>query len=83
MYGKSMVLARNGNLGASLPPPRLDYERQEVKVDSYMLCEFMNVTDDDIHYRWLSLYKTFKVCGLLSLTYLLRSVISDMYLTRN
>jgi hypothetical protein len=51
MYEKAMALASNDNLGASLLPPRVEFVKPGVKDDSYLLCEFRNMTDDDIHFR--------------------------------
>ncbi len=62
MYEKAIALDNNGNLGASLLAPRLEFVKPEVKDDLYMLCEFCNAEDDDVHCRWLNLYETFEVC---------------------
>lgn len=80
MYEKAMALASNDNLGASLLPPRVEFVKPEVKDDSFLLRGFRNITDDDIHFRWLNLYETFQVCRSLCLQCLLCNATIDMNL---
>jgi hypothetical protein len=63
MYENAITLATNGNLGKGFPPPKELYVRQDA--ESYMLCEYINTLNDELFFKWLSLYEALQVSCIL------------------
>ncbi len=54
MYRYVIDGALDGNLGVHVPPPKIKYKRQMKKKDSIMLCEFINLVNDEYFMLWLN-----------------------------
>jgi hypothetical protein len=61
MYQKNINLTNDGNLGEGLPAPRKKYVAHNID-SSCMLCEYVNVVDEEPFLKWLTLNETLEIC---------------------
>lgn len=54
MYRHVIDGALDGNIGVDVPPPRIKYRRQKKNIDSIILCEFLNIVNDEYFMLWLN-----------------------------